>query len=132
MSMRGIRGATTIESDTGTNVLSATREMLEAMLAGNPGLEPADVGSVIFTVTEDIRSAFPARAARDLGWTGVPMMDAREIPVPDALPLCIRVLLHWNTNKEQAEIRHIYLRGARALRPDLELSTLELTEEEKR
>jgi chorismate mutase len=132
MSMRGIRGATTIESDTGTNVLNATREMLEAMLAGNPGLEPADVGSVIFTVTEDIRSAFPARAARDLGWTGVPMMDAREIPVPDALPLCIRVLLHWNTDKEQAEIRHIYLRGARALRPDLELSTLELTEEEKR
>lgn len=132
MSMRGIRGATTIESDTGTNVLSATRELLEAILAGNPGLQPADVGSVIFTVTEDIRSAFPARAARDLGWTGVPMMDAREIPVPDALPLCIRVLLHWNTDKEQAEIRHIYLRGARALRPDLELSTLELTEEEKR
>ena len=132
MSMRGIRGATTIESDTGTNVLNATREMLEAMLSGNPGLEPADVGSVIFTVTEDIRSAFPARAAREMGWAGVPMLDAREIPVPGGLPLCIRVLLHWNTDKEQAEIRHIYLRGTRALRPDLELSTLELTEEEKR
>ena len=132
MSMRGIRGATTIESDTSTNVLNATREMLEAMLSGNPGLEPADIASVIFTVTEDIRSAFPARAARELGWAGVPMLDAREIPVPGGLPLCIRVLLHWNTDKEQAEIRHIYLRGARALRPDLELSTLELTEEEKR
>ena len=93
---------------------------------------PKHVGSAVFTVTEDIRSAFPARAARELGWAGVPMLDGREIPVPGGLPLCIRVLLHWNTDKEQAEIRHIYLRGARALRPDLELSTLELTEEEKR
>jgi chorismate mutase len=60
------------------------------------------------------------------------MLDGREIPVPGSLPLCIRVLLHWNTDREQAEIRHIYLRGARALRPDLELSNLEPTEEEKK
>lgn len=132
MSMRGIRGATTIESDNGTNVLAATRELLEAMLAGNPGLEPAEIGSAVFTVTEDICSAFPARAARELGWAGVPMLDGREIPVPGGLPLCIRVLLHWNTEKSQGEIRHIYLRDARALRPDLELSTLDITEEEKR
>ena len=132
MSMRGIRGATTIESDTSAKVLDATRELLEAILAGNTGLKPADIASAVFTVTEDICSAFPASAARELGWAGVPMLDSREIPVPGSLPLCIRVLLHWNTDKEQAEIRHIYLRGARALRPDLELSTLELTEEEKR
>jgi len=132
MSMRGIRGATTIESDTSANVLSATRELLETMLTANPGLKPADIGSAIFTVTEDICSAFPARAARDLGWAGVPMLDAREIPVPGSLPLCIRVLLQWNTAREQSEISHIYLRGARALRPDLELSTLDITEDEKR
>ena len=130
MSMRGIRGATTIESDTGANVLAATRELLEAMLAGNPGLEPADIGSAVFTVTEDICSAFPARAARELGWADVPMLDGREIPVPGGLPLCIRVLLHWNTEKSQGEINHIYLRGARALRPDLELSTLDMNKEE--
>ncbi len=132
MNMRGIRGATTIESDTSTNVLAATRELLEAILAANAGLEPTAIGSAIFTVTDDICSAFPARAARELGWAGVPMLDGREIPVPGSLPLCIRVLLHWNTDREQAELRHIYLRGARALRPDLELSNLEPTEEEKK
>ncbi|MDK2981383.1 MAG: chorismate mutase [Chloroflexota bacterium] len=132
MNMRGIRGATTIESDTSTNVLAATCELLEAMLAANTGLEPAAIGSAIFTVTDDICSAFPARAARELGWATVPMLDGREIPVPGGLPLCIRVLLHWNTDREQAEIRHIYLRGARALRPDLESSNLEPTEEEKK
>ncbi len=132
MSMRGIRGATTIESDTSANVLAATRELLEAMLAGNPGLEPEAIGSAVFTVTEDICSAFPARAARELGWADVPMLDGREIPVPGGLPLCIRVLLHWNTEKCQGEINHIYLRGARALRPDLELSTLDITEKEMR
>lgn len=132
MSMRGIRGATTIESDNSTNVLAATRELLQAMLAANPSLTPEAIGSAVFTVTEDICSAFPASAARELGWADVPMLDGREIPVPGSLPLCIRVLLHWNTEKSQAEIRHIYLRGARALRPDLELSTLDITEEEKR
>jgi len=122
MTMQGVRAATTVDCDTEDNVLSATRELLKAVLAANPDLKPVDIGSVIFTVTEDISSAFPARAARQLGWEQVPMICTREIPVPGSLPLCIRVLIHWNTAKKQTEIRHVYLRAARTLRPDLNLS----------
>jgi chorismate mutase len=122
MTMQGVRAATTVDCDTEDNVLSATRELLKAVLAANPDLKPVDIGSVIFTVTEDIISAFPARAARQLGWEKVPMICTREIPVSGSLPLCIRVLIHWNTAKKQAEIRHVYLRAARTLRPDLNLS----------
>lgn len=132
MSMQGIRGATTIESDTSINVLSATRELLEAMLNANPELKPVDIGSAFFAVTEDIHSAFPAQAAREIGWVAVPMLDAREIPVPGSLPLCIRVLLQWNTAKGQGEIRHVYLRGAEKLRPDLQLSAVDQKKDEKR
>lgn len=119
MTIRGIRGATTIESDTRENILSATRELLDEILASNPGLQMEDIASALFTVTDDIASAYPALAARQLGWTQVPMMCAREIPVAGSLPLCIRVLIHWNTDKAQSEIRHVYLRDAVKLRPDL-------------
>jgi chorismate mutase len=119
MTMRGIRGATTIESDRPELVLSATRELLEAICAANSGLQTADVASALFTVTDDIASAYPARAARELGWDLVPMMCAREIPVPGGLPRCIRVLVHWNTDREQAAIHHVYLGAAVKLRPDL-------------
>jgi len=119
MAMRGIRGATTIEADDPDQVLSATRELLEAILEANPGLNTADIASVLFTVTEDVISVHPALAARQIGWDQVPMMCAQEIPVPCSLPHCIRVLLHWNTDVAQTAIRHVYLRQAVNLRPDL-------------
>lgn len=119
MSIRGIRGATTIEKDTQEDLLSATREMLEAILTTNTGLEPQDIASAIFTTTTDVNAAFPALAARQMGWDKVPMICTHEIPVPDSLPACIRVLIHWNTGKTQNEIQHVYLREAKKLRPDL-------------
>lgn len=119
MPVRGIRGATTIEQDQAEEVLSATRELLKALVKNNPGLKPEDIASAIFTVTGDIHSAFPAKAARQIGWTQVPMVCMQEIPVPGSLPKCIRILLHWNTNKQQSEINPIYLRQAIKLRPDI-------------
>jgi len=119
MTIRGVRGATTIESDTKDNILGATDELLKAILSANPDLQTVDIASVLFTVTEDIASAYPALAARRMGWDQVPMMCAQEIPTTGSLPLCIRVLIHWNTNKAQNEIRHVYLRNAVKLRPDL-------------
>lgn len=119
MPMRGVRGATTASEDQADLVVSATRELLEAMLESNPGMETEHIASVLFTVTEDISSAFPALAARQMGWGSVPMMCAREIPVPGSLSCCIRVLLHWNTDVPQNAIRHVYLREAVKLRPDL-------------
>jgi chorismate mutase len=119
MTMRGIRGATTIESDQADQVLSATRELLEAICSANSQLQAADIASALFTMTDDIASAYPARAARLLGWDTVPMMCAREIPVLGSLPLCIRVLIHWNTDREQTAIHHVYLHAAVKLRPDL-------------
>jgi chorismate mutase len=118
MPCRGVRGAMTVENNAVETILEATRELLEAMITANR-LDARDVASVIFTVTPDLDAAFPARAARGLGWSEVPLLDAQEIPVPGSLPRCIRVLVHWNTEKGQQEIEHIYLRGARSLRPDL-------------
>ena len=119
MTTRGIRGATTIEFDTKDNVLSATKELLDAILCANPDLKVADIASAFFTVTDDIVSVHPALGARQMGWDQVPMMCAREIPAEGSLPLCIRVLIHWNTDKTQNEVKHIYLRDAVKLRPDL-------------
>jgi chorismate mutase len=115
---RGIRGATTVEGDHAEEILAATRELLAHMARAND-LLPEDVASVTFTVTPDLTAAFPARAARQIGWTLVPLLDALEIPVPGSLPRCIRVLVHWNTNKTQSQVHHVYLRGAAVLRPDL-------------
>jgi chorismate mutase len=122
MAIRGIRGATTIDKDVKENVLSATRELLDSIFSANPELKTDCIASAIFTVTEDVVSSFPALAARQIGWDQVPMMCAREIPVPDSLPLCIRVLIHWNTNKAQDAVRHIYLHDAEKLRPDIKIS----------
>jgi len=119
MPIRGIRGATTVTSDDPELILQATCELLDAILVENGDIQLDDIASVLFTTTEDIASAYPALAARRMGWDQVPMMCAREIPVPGSLPLCIRVLIHWNTGREQAAIKHIYLREAVALRPDL-------------
>ena len=119
MITRGIRGATTVEHDQPELVLAATRELLESILRANPGLQTGDIASVFFTVTDDIISVHPALAARQMGWEFVPMMCSREIPVPGSLPRCIRVLVHWNADRDQAAIRHVYLREAVSLRPDL-------------
>jgi chorismate mutase len=124
MNVRGVRGATTISNDHPEEILSATLEMLQSILTTNPTLHPSDVASAIFTVTEDITSAFPAKAARQMGWKNVPLMCMREIPVPGSLPGCIRVLIMWNTNLNQLEITHVYLREAKLLRLDLEESAL--------
>ncbi len=120
MPCRGIRGATTVETNTGDAILAATRELLSQMAAAN-GLAAEDIASALFTTTHDLTAAFPAQAARELGWQQVPLLDAQEIPVPGSLPRCVRVLLHWNTDRPQSEVRHVYLRGAALLRPDLEM-----------
>ncbi len=119
MPVRGVRGATVAQSDQAEAVLDATRRLLSAIQAANPELRPEDVASAIFTVTEDISSAYPAQAARQMGWDLVPLMCAREIPVPGSLRLCIRVLVHWNTDLTQKEIHPVYLGAAASLRPDL-------------
>jgi chorismate mutase len=119
MPIRGIRGATTVTADQPDLILQATRELLEAILEENAGMLPEDVGSAIFTVTDDLVSTFPAQAARQMGWDMVPMLCGREIPVPGSLPRVIRVLVQWNTDVSQKEIVHVYLREAVKLRPDL-------------
>lgn len=116
MTTRGIRGATTVLANDRLEILARTRELLEAIVRLN-GLRSEDIASVWFTVTDDLDAEFPAFAARELGWTDVPLMCGREIPVAGALPRCIRVLITWNTSQGQSEIRHAFLHGARALRP---------------
>jgi chorismate mutase len=119
MPIRGIRGATTVTLDEPDLILQATRELLEEILAENEGMQPEDVASAIFTVTDDLVSTFPAQAARQMGWELVPMLCGREIPVQGSLSRVIRVLVHWNTELPQSEIKHVYLRDAVKLRPDL-------------
>jgi chorismate mutase len=119
MPIRGIRGATTVAADEPELILQATRELLEEILIENEGMIPEDVASAIFTVTDDLASTFPAQGARQMGWGLVPMLCAREIPVPNSLPRVIRVLVHWNTDLPQDQITHVYLRDAVKLRPDL-------------
>lgn len=119
MAIRGIRGATTVSADRPDLILEATRALLEAILDANARMKPDDVGSALFTVTDDLASTFPAQAARQMGWGLVPMLCAREVPVPDSLRRVIRVLVHWNTDTPQNEITHVYLRDAVTLRPDL-------------
>lgn len=112
-----IRGATTVDRDDASAVRAATAELLRRIVALNE-LAPADIISALFTVTPDLRSAFPAHAARELGWTDVALLCTMEIPVPGAIARCIRVLLHVETTKSRKQLRHVYLRGARALRPE--------------
>ncbi len=115
--MRGVRGATTVGSNDAGQIVARTEELLARMVAEN-GIRPADVASAVFTVTEDLDAEFPAVAARALaGWEDVPLLCAREIPVPGSLGRCVRILLHWNTDRSPADVRHVFLRGARELRP---------------
>ncbi len=128
--IRGVRGATTVSENTATAIFEATQELLIEILdvnnlcadAKNPTFEELeDVCSIMFTVTKDLDAAFPAEAARNgLGMKFVPLLNALEIHVPNRLERAIRVMLHLNTDKSQREIKHVYLRGAVVLRPDLE------------
>ena len=115
---RGIRGATTVEADSREAIIAATVEMLNAIVEANE-VEVEEIASAFFTTTPDLTAEFPAVAARQIGWTGVALMGAQEMAVPGSLQRCLRVLVHVNTAKRAEEIRHIYLRGAKALRPDL-------------
>lgn len=130
MPIRGIRGATTASANQEESILSATRELLVALQESNPSLEPEDIASILFTVTEDLDAEYPAKAARQLGWTETPLMCAREIPVPGSIPHCIRVLIHWNTHLIQSDIRHVYLGIAAKLRPDIQEGGLLVSEKE--
>ena len=118
MPCRGVRGATTIDRNEREDILAATRQLLGLMVRTND-IEPRDIASAQFTTTPDINAEFPALAARQLGWLDVPLLCGHEMAIPGSLPLCIRVLLHWNTDKPQQEVEHVYVREAKRLRPDL-------------
>jgi chorismate mutase len=118
MQCRGVRGATTIARNDREEILLATRQLLALMIRQN-GIDPRDVASALFSTTPDIDAEFPALAARQLGWLDVPLLCGHEMSVPGSLPLCIRVMILWNTSKAQNEIEHIYVRDANRLRPDL-------------
>jgi len=118
MTVRGIRGATTVGEDTPEAILDATEELVREIVAANE-IRSEDVASALFTVTPDLHAEFPAAAARRMGWTMVPLLNFTEIGVPGRLARCIRILLHVNTERAQKEMVHVYLREAVSLRPDL-------------
>jgi len=114
---RGVRGATTVESNDQEEILAATRELLYIMIRANE-IEQAEVASAIFTTTVDLNATYPALAARQLGWYDAALLCGNEMDVPGGLTRCIRILIHWNTPKSANEIVHVYLYGAKELRPD--------------
>ena len=122
---RGIRGATTVTENTAEEILEATCDLLTALIRLNE-IEPEDVVSAIFTTTVDLTATFPALAARELGWTEVPLLCTHEMAVPGALGKVVRILLHVNTARRHGEIRHVYLKDARGLRPEWGLDESEL------
>ena len=117
MACRGVRGATTAEFNTSDEILKATRQLLALMIRQND-IQEEDVASVIFSTTTDLDAEFPALAARQLGWFDAAMMCAHELDVPGSLQRCIRILLHWNTDKPADRIVHVYIKDAARLRPD--------------
>ncbi len=128
MTCRGVRGATTVDANDRDSILESTRQLLALMVHRN-GIDKNDLASAIFTVTKDLDAEFPAYAARQLGWGEVPLICGYEISVPGSLPMCIRVLMHWNTETPASEIQHVYARGAERLRPDLDnLPAVDLAE----
>ncbi len=114
---RGVRGATTVLENTQAAILRETRRLLALMIHLN-GIQAADVASAILTTTPDLNAEFPALAARQLGWRHVPLLCGHEMNVPGQMPRVVRVLVHWNTEKSQEEIVHVYLGEAAKLRPD--------------
>lgn len=117
MPCRGVRGATTADDNTSEAILEATRQLLALMIRQNR-IEQEDVASAIFTTTPDLDAEFPALAARQLGWLNVALMCGHELQVLGSLPRCIRILLHWNTDKTSDQVIHVYIKEAAKLRPD--------------
>lgn len=124
---RGIRGATTVESNSADAILGATTELLVELMRAND-LRVDDVASAFFTTTVDLNAEFPAVAARQLGWRDVALLCGHEMDVPGSLPMCLRILLHANTEKGPQDIIHVYQRGATVLRTDLSEKRDEKTE----
>ena len=118
MPVRAVRGATQIDADDRQQILDATTELLQAVLDAN-ALTPDDLISVLFTATPDLTAEFPAYAARQMGIVDVPLLCAGEIDVPGAMPRVLRLMAHVESELPRAEVRHVYLRGAAALRSDL-------------
>jgi chorismate mutase len=119
MLCRGIRGATTVDTNSREAIVAAAHELLEELIARND-IHKEDVASAYFTTTSDLDAEFPAVAARNgFGWTNVALMCGHDMDVPGSLRMCLRILLHVNTERTQEEIHHVYLRGAAVLRPDL-------------
>lgn len=118
MRVRGVRGAITVDENNEQAILSATQMLLEKIIEVN-GIKEEDVASVFFTTTPELTAAFPAKAARDMGWHQAALMGAQEIAALNGIPMCIRILIHWNTEKTLDEVTHIYMREAEKLRADL-------------
>jgi len=124
MRCQGVRGATTVEENTSPHIVNGTRELLLAIVKENE-IHPDDIASVIFTTTRDLSAEYPALAARKMGWYDQALLCGHEMDVPGGLSRCIRVLLHWNTNKKPSEIQHVYLNGAEELRPERAIDSVE-------
>jgi len=120
MPVRGLRGAITAHENTQPAILAATRALLAEIIRANGLDDFGDIVSAVFTTSPDLTAAYPAEAARDLGMRQVPLLCASEIAVPGGMPLCIRVLLHVNTDRRQDEMVHVYLGEAKKLRPDMD------------
>lgn len=118
MKVRGIRGATTCDANSKEEIFAKTKELWREMQKQNDFCEE-DLASVIFSSTPDLTAAFPAAGVRQLGFASVPLFGTMEIDNPEAVKLCVRILVHWNTDKTQKEIKHVYLNGAAVLRPDI-------------
>ncbi|MBN1439889.1 MAG: prephenate dehydratase [Anaerolineales bacterium] len=118
MPVRGIRGATTSPGNHSEDLLGRTKELLTEIQKRN-GFQPEELASIVFTTTPDLNAAFPATAAREIGWNDTAMLCTHEIDVAGSIPRCIRVLILWNTARSPEEIRHVYLHEAESLRPDL-------------
>jgi chorismate mutase len=119
MACRGVRGAITVDSNTGESILDSTRQLLIEMVRAND-IRTEDVASAYFTTTTDLNAEFPAVVARnEFGWNNIALMCGHEMDVPGSLRMCLRIMLHVNTDRLQSQINHVYLRGAAILRPDL-------------
>lgn len=114
---RGVRGAITVPRNDESEILEATRELLQAITRIND-MAPADIASIYFTTTADLTATYPAFAARQLGWFDMALLCGHEMVVPNSLDKCVRVLIHWNTARAPEDIVHVYLREAKSLRPD--------------
>jgi len=118
MNTRAIRGAITVENNTREDILEGTALLLKEVIGKNY-IDYDDIISIIFTTTSDLNAVFPAVAAREIGLTQVSLMCMHEIPVPGSLSKCVRILLHFNSDKKNSELNHVYLKGAAVLRPDI-------------